>query len=89
MHHVGFSASVHALGRTWYRACWSNALLNLWRLDDMPACRVGVELARAYLIGEGVDRLGSEELLDRITEMTTRYQALVDHGATCHDCQEL
>jgi hypothetical protein len=27
----------------------AGALLNLWKLEDMPACDEGMELARAFL----------------------------------------
>jgi hypothetical protein len=60
-----------------------NALLALWNLENIPACDVGMELAKAFLesCGQGVDRLGIEELADRITEITASYTAMVEHGA--------
>jgi hypothetical protein len=67
------------------------ALLALWKTDDMPACPEGMMLARAFLIscGEGVNRLGTEEPSDRITDMTACYMALVEHDDGCDNCHEV
>jgi hypothetical protein len=48
-------------------------------------------LAQAYLIscGEGVNRLGTEEPGDRITEIKVCYMALVEHGEGCDNCNEV
>lgn len=56
-----------------------NALLALWDLKNIPACDVGMELAKMFLetCGEGVDRLGTEEAADRITP---NYGELHGHG---------
>jgi hypothetical protein len=68
-----------------------NALLALWKLEDIPACDVGMELARTYLetCGAGVDRCGIEEPSDRITEINAAYMALVELGSTCDKCNEV
>jgi hypothetical protein len=52
------------------------------KLEEMPACDEGMRLAQAFLIscGEGVNRLGTEEPSDRITDLTACYMALVEHG---------
>ncbi|MBB5061241.1 hypothetical protein HDF16_005977 [Granulicella aggregans] len=65
-------------------------LLDLWEMDEMPACGEGMKLAEAFLIaaGEGVNRLGVEEPEDRITELTAAYMALVEHGDGCDNCNE-
>jgi hypothetical protein len=65
-----------------------NALLALWKMEDMPACEAGMKLAYKFLevCGEGVNRLGIEEPSDRITEIEDAYTALADHGAQCDDC---
>ena len=57
----------------------------------MPACPEGMMLAKAFLIscGEGVNRLGTEEPADRITDLTNCYMALVEHGEGCDDRQEV
>jgi hypothetical protein len=66
------------------------AFLDLWNLVDMPACDAGMELATRFLerCGEGVDRLGTEEPSDRITEMNAAYMELVTHGVDCDECKE-
>jgi hypothetical protein len=68
-----------------------NALLNLWDLENIPACDVGMELARTFMktCGAGLDRLGTEEPADRITEINAAYMALVEHGSTCDKCNEV
>ena len=57
------------------------SVLALWSTEDMPACAEGMMLAQAFLIrcGEGVNRLGTEEPSDRITDLTACYMALVEH----------
>jgi hypothetical protein len=69
----------------------SEALLALWELENMPACEVGMQLAKTFLesCGEGVNRLGFEEPADRITEITTAYRALTEHSGDCDDCNEV
>jgi hypothetical protein len=66
------------------------ALIDLWNIENVPACPAGMELARQFLIvcGMGVDRLGVEEPGDRVTEIEAAYKALADHGADCPDCNE-
>ena len=65
-----------------------NALLALWKLDEMPACQTGLNLAYAFLesCGEGVSRLGVEDSADRMTELTINYLAMVEHVGECEDC---
>ena len=48
-------------------------------------------LAQAYLIscGEGVNRLGTEEPLDRLNDIQACYMALVEHGEDCDSCNEV
>jgi hypothetical protein len=69
----------------------NKALPALWSAEDMPACPEGMTLAQAFLIscGEGVNRIGTEEPSDRITDLTTCYMALVEHGVGCDDCNEV
>lgn len=68
-----------------------NALLALWKLEDMPARDAGMRLAYSYLecCGEGVTRLGREESEDRMTEIGASYLALVEHIGECEDCNEV
>ncbi|MBB5057460.1 hypothetical protein HDF16_002166 [Granulicella aggregans] len=46
-----------------------NALLSLWKLDEIPACDKGMELSQAFLVcaGEFVDRFGVKEPGYRLT----------------------
>ncbi|NYF88902.1 hypothetical protein RBB79_05130 [Tunturiibacter empetritectus] len=69
----------------------SKALLALWKLDEMPACPEGMMLAQAYLIscGEGVNRLATEEPLDRMNDIKACYMALVEHSEDCDSCNEV
>ena len=64
-----------------------NALLALWKLEDIPACDEGMMLAQVFLesCGEGVNRLGSEEPADRITEIAASDTAMVEHGSGRND----
>ena len=68
-----------------------NALLALWKLEDIPACDEGIMWAEVILesCGEGVNRLGIEEPADRIANITARYMALVEHGGDCDKCSGL
>jgi hypothetical protein len=69
----------------------NKALLALWNTEDMPACPEGMMQAQAFLIscGEAVNRLGTEEPKDRITDLTACYMALVEHGEGCENCNEV
>jgi hypothetical protein len=57
-----------------------NRLLALWNTDDFPNCAEGMMFARAYLTscGEGVNRLNTEEPLDRMNDIQACYMALVE-----------
>jgi hypothetical protein len=50
-----------------------------------------MELAKAFLesCDEGVDRLGTEEPADRITQIAASYTAMVEHGSGCEKCNEV
>jgi hypothetical protein len=41
------------------------AFLALWKLDELPACDVGMELARSFLLraGDAVDRLDQDAVI--------------------------
>jgi hypothetical protein len=67
------------------------ALLDFWKLDEIPACNEGMMLAQTFLIscGRAVDCLGVEEPSDRITDLTACYMALVEHGDGCDSCNEV
>jgi hypothetical protein len=68
-----------------------DALLNLWNLEDLPACPAGMALAKTFLIacGQGVNRLGTEEPDDRLLDITACYMDLVEHAGDCDDCKEI
>jgi hypothetical protein len=67
------------------------ALLALWDIEEMPACEEGMMLAQAFLesCGEGVNKLGTEDPSDRITDITDCYTAMVEHGIDCDSCKEV
>jgi hypothetical protein len=67
-----------------------DALLNLWSLEEMPACDEGMMLARAFLesCGQGVARIGAEEAAYRLTDITDTYTMLVEHVSHCEKCRE-
>jgi hypothetical protein len=48
------------------------------------------KLSKTFLeaCGEGVDRLGTEEHSERITMITARLTAMVEHGSGCDNCNE-
>jgi hypothetical protein len=57
----------------------------------MPACEAGIQLAQIFLENCGekcIDRLGTEEAADRITQITASYTAMVEHAGECEDCTE-
>jgi hypothetical protein len=68
----------------------STALLDVWKMNEIPACDEGMKLARVFLVscGRALDRLGFEEPADRITEITSTYMALVEHGDGCDTCND-
>ena len=65
-------------------------LLGLWDVEDMPACKAGMQLVEAFLVscGQAVDRFGEEGPEDRLAEITESYMVMVDHGNLCDDCNE-
>jgi hypothetical protein len=66
------------------------ALLDLWKMDEIPACGEGMKPAQGFLIscGRAVDRLGLEAPADHIIQTTAAYMALVEHGDGCDSCNE-
>ena len=52
------------------------SLLSLWKLEDIPACDEGMELARELLeaCGTAVDGVGGADTTGLRTEFTTRYR---------------
>jgi hypothetical protein len=64
------------------------SLLSLWKLDEIPACDEGMELARSFLeaCGDAVDRVGGADTAGLRTEFTTRYNTFLTHYAKCPKC---
>jgi hypothetical protein len=48
-------------------------------------------LAQAFIIscGEAVNKVGTEEPLDRMNDIQACYMALVEHGESCDNCNEV
>jgi hypothetical protein len=67
-----------------------NALLNLWRLEDIPACDEGMQLARSFLIsaGEAVSMVDIHDPEHLRMEFNVQYDAFVRHCAECPKCNE-
>ena len=65
-------------------------LLALWKLDELPACQEGMELAARFLerAGEAVDRLDEANIPLVRNAMIRSHKELVDHRATCPKCNE-
>jgi hypothetical protein len=68
-----------------------NTVIKIWPLDEIPFCERGAELAREYVISstDALTNFGMEGPADRITEISTAYMALVEHGSSCPACQEV
>jgi hypothetical protein len=66
------------------------ALLNLWSLEEMPACDEGMELARSFLVsaGEAVSRVQNEDPEHLRMEVNVQYDAFIRHCAECPKCNE-
>jgi hypothetical protein len=47
-------------------------LLGLWDLEDIPACKAGMQLVEAFLVscGQAVDRFGEEGPEDRLAQIS-------------------
>jgi hypothetical protein len=67
-----------------------DALLNLWRLEDIPACDEGLRLARSFLIsaGEAVSQVNVNDPEHLRMEFNVQYDAFVRHCAECPKCNE-
>ena len=65
-------------------------LLALWKLDELPACQEGMELAARFLerAGEAEDRLDEANIPLVRNAMIRSHKELVDHRATCPKCNE-
>ena len=65
-------------------------LLALWKLDKLPACKEGMELAARFLerAGEAVDRLDEANIISARNAMIRAHKDLIAHRATCPSCNE-
>jgi hypothetical protein len=66
-------------------------LLALWKLDEIPACEEGIELARAFLerAGDAVDKLdGPTKVIAVRNALIRAHKDLIDHRANCPHCNE-
>ena len=67
------------------------AFLALWKLDELPACDVGMELARFFLLraGDAVDRLDQDAVIATRNALIRAHKELVAHRAECPNCNEV
>jgi hypothetical protein len=65
-------------------------LLSLWKLDELPACDEGMELAARFLerAGEAVDRLDEANIIAVRNALIRAHKELVAHRAMCPNCNE-
>jgi hypothetical protein len=65
-------------------------LLALWKLDELPACEDGMELAARFLerAGEAVDRLDEATIIAKRNALIRADKDLVAHRASCPNCNE-
>jgi len=63
----------------------AGALLNLWKLEDVPACDEGMELARAFLNScvKALETVGSS------SHFNERFEDYKRHHAECEKCNEV
>ena len=66
-------------------------LLSLWKLDELPACAEGMELAARFLerAGEAVDRLDEANIIAARNAMIRAHKDLIAHRAGCPKCNEV
>jgi hypothetical protein len=67
------------------------AFLALWKLDELPACDVGMELARSFLLraGDAVDRLDQDAVIATRNALIRSHKELVAHRSECPNCNEV
>ena len=65
-------------------------LLSLWKLDELPACEEGMELAALFLerAGEAVDRLDEANIIATRNAFIRAHKDLIGHRAVCPNCNE-
>ena len=67
------------------------AFLALWKMDELPACDEGMELARRFLIraGEAVDKLDEADVISTRNALIRAHKELVAHRSACPNCNEV
>lgn len=68
-----------------------SALLNLWSLEELPACDEGMEHARAFLTsaGEAVSSIENHDPRLLLREFVVLFRIFAAHSATCPKCNQV
>ena len=68
-----------------------SALLNLWSLEELPACDEGMEHARAFLTsaGEAVSSIENHDPRFLLREFVVLFRIFAAHSATCPKCNQV
>lgn len=68
-----------------------DAFLASWKLDELPACDDGMELARRFLLraGEAVDKLDQDSVIATRNALIRAHKELVEHRADRPNCNEV
>ncbi len=66
-------------------------LLSLWKLEELPACDVGMELVKAFLesCGRAVDTIQTANSNASIASVLAHWKELVAHSDVCDKCNEV
>ena len=68
-----------------------SALLNLWSLEELPACDEGMEHARAFLTsaGEAVSNIENHDPRLLLREFVVLFRIFAVHSSTCPKCNQV
>jgi hypothetical protein len=68
-----------------------SALLNLWSLEELPACEEDMEHARAFLssAGEAVSSIENHDPRLLLREFVILFRIFAAHSATCTKCNQV
>jgi len=66
-------------------------LLELWNLEEMPACDEGMELAELFIVRclEAVAILDEAEAIPKRNAIIRAHKTFVEHRAACGKCNEI
>jgi hypothetical protein len=69
----------------------TNALLDLWKTDEFPACDEGMILPKEYLAscGNAVAWVRIDKSITLPAEFNFRFSRYVAHCAKCEKCHEV